>query len=309
MQLSKKIATIGVFLISAILAGGLASRLTPVLATPEGFGSEELHHASHTMPMSIFGQFRTNLSAYMWLKTTEYLHGGITYRPHSRAERERGMRGHKASVGGFAEHDCGGPTMIPSKESDWRGMLGDLERNLQPYRPGPARHGDPEQLIPWYRIQTIINPLDINAYVTCAFFLADFSKKSDKALAFLEEGIKNNPDSPVLHEAAGRLYFEKWKNYDEAIPYLQRAIAVGKEISDRDKKQEKAFNDAYLFLARAYRKKGDLDSALRISEQGMADCPDYNFVRIINRIIKRDIEDEASGATSANGTRSDAMGR
>ena len=129
--------------------------------------------------------------------------------------------------------------MIPSKEKDWRGILGDLERHLQPYRPGPARHGDPEELIPWYRIQTILNPLDINAYATCAFFLADFAKEPEKAIAFLEEGIRNNPKSPELLEAVGRLYFEKWKRYDEAIPYLERAVAAGKEISERDKKQEK----------------------------------------------------------------------
>jgi len=300
MSFWQKLTIAGVCMALMTLAGMISNTAAPAVSTTEGFGSEELHRASHSMPMTLLGQFRTNLSAYLWLKTTEYLHGGITYRPFTSKERDVGMREHKASVGGFAEHDCGGPTLIPAKESDWRGIFGDIERNMQPYRPGKACHDDPQELIPWYRVQTIINPLDINAYVTCAFFLGDFSKKPRKALAFLEDGIRKNPKSPVLHQAAGQLHFEKWKAYDEAIPYLQKATSLAKEIPERDEKQEKAFGDAYYFLAQAYWKKGDLDAALRTAEQGMTDCPDNNFIRVICRVIRRDIEEKAHQAASAN---------
>jgi len=292
MNLWKKTLVIAVCLGFAVLAGGLAEKARPAVAITKQFSSEELRHASHSMPMTLLGQFRTNLDAYLWLKTVDYLHGGITYRPFTAAEQSEGMHEHSHSMSGFAEHQCGGPTLIPSKDLDWRGILGNLERHLKPYRPGPAKHGDPQDLIPWYRIQTIINPLDINAYATCAFFLADFAKKPGKARSFLEEGIENNPGSPVLHEALGQLFFEKWKNYDEAIPYLEKAVAAGKEIQDRDKSQEKAFGDAYLFLARAYREKGELDSALRAAEEGVSECPDNALIRVICRVIKRDLEEQ-----------------
>jgi tetratricopeptide (TPR) repeat protein len=292
MSVLRRILIIGVCLTAAILAGGFSQIATSVLAPQGGFQSEELYHASHSMPMTLLGQFRTNLDAYLWLRTIDYLHAGITYRPHTRAEHAKGMHTHTHDIGGFAQHECGGPTLIPPKEQDWRGVFGNLERSLQPYRPGPATHTDPQELIPWYRIQTIINPLDVNAYLTCAFFLADFAKKPENAKEFLIEGIENNPESPALHKALGQLYIEKWKKYDEAIPYLERAVALGKKEVDRDAKQEQTLAEAYYFLASAHKETGKLEEALRISEEGMAECPGNAFVRVINRVIKRDIEEK-----------------
>jgi tetratricopeptide (TPR) repeat protein len=272
-------------------AGFCADATRPVLIPTSGFGSEELHHASHSMPMTLLGQFRTNIDAYLWLKTVEYLHGGITYRPFTEEERARGMHEHEHDMGGFAGHTCGGPTLIPPEEKDWRGIFGNLERNLKPYRPGPARHSDPQELIPWYRIQTLINPSDVNAYATCAFFLADFAKEPEQALAFLKEGLKNNPNSPVLHEAVGQLYFEKWNNYEEAIGYLRKAIAVGKQLRDREQMQDKAVADSFLFLARAYRETGELREALHTAEEGMREYPNNPLIRSIHRVIKREIQE------------------
>lgn len=286
----RRMAVIATCLAFVFVAGFFADRAEPALTPSEGFGSEELHHASHSMPMTLLGQFRTNLDAYLWLKTIDYLHGGITYRPFTAAERGKGMREHKHDMGGFAEHECGGPTLIPSKEKDWRAIFGDLERNLQPYRPGSARHSDPQELIPWYRVQTLINPLDVNAYATCAFFLADFAREPERALAFLKEGAENNPNSPVLHGAVGQLYFEKWQDYDKAIPCLEKAIAVGTEMHERDCMDEKAMGDAYLFLARAYRERGELDMALRTAEEGMTHFPGNALISTICRVIRRDME-------------------
>ncbi|RJP69352.1 MAG: tetratricopeptide repeat protein [Candidatus Abyssobacteria bacterium SURF_17] len=302
MRLWKKLLVGAACIALAAFAGMLSRKVEPALATTAGFGGEELHHASHSMPMTLLGQFRTNLDAYLWLKTIDYLHNGIAYRPYTTVERTKGMREHEHDIGGFAKHPCGGPTLIPPKEKDWRGVFGELERNLQPYRPGPARHSDPQELIPWYRIQTMINPLDVNAYATCAFFLTDFAKEPEKALAFLEEGIEKNPHSPVLHQAIGQLYFDKWKRYDQAIPCFQKAIAAGKEIQVRDEAQEKAFGDAYLFLARAYRERGELDAALRTAKEGMAECATNNLIRVIYRVIKKEIDENSpSNTTEPNG--------
>jgi len=289
MSIWKKVLIGSICLALAVFAGYLSAWLRPAITTAEQFSSADIREANESIPMTLLGEFRTNLDAYLWLKTEEYLHGGITYRPYTEAEKSSGLSEIAADVGGFAQHSDG-PTLIPPKEKDWRGIFGDFERNIQPYRPGPARHGDPEELIPWYRVQTIINPLDVNAYVTCAFFLGDFAKKPDEALVFLEEGVKNNPRSPELQEAIGQFYFEKKKDYDKAIPYLSNAIAFGKEIEKRDEGQEKAFGDAYLFLARAYRENGDLDAALRIAEEGVRECPSNTLVRAIDRIVKKDLE-------------------
>ena len=89
MSYGKKLLVVAVSLALAALAGGISNRAKPFLETTEGFGSEELHHASHSMPMTLLGQFRTNLDAYLWLKTVDYLHGGITYRPFTTSEQQK----------------------------------------------------------------------------------------------------------------------------------------------------------------------------------------------------------------------------
>lgn len=286
----RNITVILVCLGLAVFAGALGNRVSPVITITQGYESEELHHLSHTMPMTLLGQFRTNLNAYLWLKTVDYLHNGIAYRPYSTKERAEGMQEHTHDIGGYAKHQCGGPTLIPAKEEDWRAVFGDLERNIQPYRPGPARHSDPQELIPWYRVQTIINPHDVNAYATCAFFLGDFARRPERALDVLKSGIENNPDSPVLHQATGQLYFEKWNDYDSAIPYLQKAIVLGNDVEAPDEKQEKALEDAYLFSARAFREKGDLEAAIETARQGMQRCPESALIRAIYRICNKELE-------------------
>ncbi len=280
-------------LIAAAFAGGLSSIAGPAIRINRQFSSEEIREANESIPMTLLGQFRTNLDAYLWLKTEDYLHSGITYRPYTETELASGKQDIEANVGGFAAHSDG-PTLIPPKEKDWRGIFGDLERNIQPYRPGPAQHGDPQELIPWYRVQTIINPRDVNAYVTCAFFLADFAGRPKEALAFLDEGIRNNPNDFEMQEAVGQLYFEKWKNCDRAIPCLEKAISLGKQLPTRDQKQETTFGNAYVFLTKAYRANGDFEAELRAAEDGVAHCPKNPLVRAAYRIAKKDIEGKNS---------------
>lgn len=297
MRLRKAIVVASICLALATLAGSLASKARAALGIHRSWSSEELREANESIPMTLLGQFRTNLDAYLWLKTAEYLHGGILYRSLSEAEHAKGGREVESNVGGFAVHSDG-PTLIPSKEKDWRGIFGDLERSIQPYRHGPARHGDPQELIPWYRVQTIINPLDVNAYVTCAFFLADFARRPHEALAFLDEGINNNPNNFEMQEAIGQLYFEKWKNCDKAIPCLEKAIALGKEITNRNETQETVFGNAHVFLTKAYRAKGDFEAELRAAEDGVAHCPGNGLVRAAYRIAKRDVEGKNSPPAS-----------
>ena len=142
-------------------------------------------------------------------------------------------------------------------------------------------------------MQTRINPYDTAAYVNGAFFLGDLAKEPEEGLAFLLQGAVNNPESPEIHQAIGRLYYDKWKKYDEAIPHLEKAISLGKGMKYRDEAEEEAIADAYLFLARAYRDKGELELALRAAEEGVAEYPKNALVATICRVIKRDMKNKA----------------
>ncbi len=269
------------FLTAAVCAGFISKAIEPAVAYEGGIVTEG-SDADRFTGMSLFGQLRISFGRYLWLRTEDYLHFGITNNAytHEKFEKKMSMDFVRSLSGGRS-----GDVAAHSEERDWRGIF----KNFDFIKPIKGYHGDPSQLLPWYRAQTAINPLDTGAYVNGAFFLADFNDKSEEALEFLLEGAKNNPNSPEVHGAIGRLYIEKWKKYDEAIPHLEKAVAAGFSMRDRTGTQERAVGNAYVFLVIAYRKKGDLDSALRVAEQGLVDCPDYALVRTSHRLVKRDI--------------------
>ena len=273
----------GSCLVLAVFAGYLAHVIEPAVKYRDGSAAEGSQRDQRFNAMTLLGQFRVTLNRYFWLRTEDYLHFGVTRNSYTRRKVENQMvEGFKGSIG-----NSSGASARP-KEEDWRGVF----KRFEYIRPVKGYHGDPSELLPWYRTQTAVNPNDTSAYVNGAFFLADFHDKFDEALAFLHEGVVNNPESPEIHFAIGRLYSEKWAKYEEAIPYLEKAVAFGREIENRNPTQDRVVGNSYVFLVKAYRETGDLDSALRAAEDGVAVCPDIGIVRTSLRLVKKDIEEE-----------------
>ena len=273
----------GSCLVLAVFAGYLAHVIEPAVKYRDGSLAEGSRGDHRFNAMTLLGQFRVTLNKYFWLRTEDYLHFGVMRNSYTQKKVKNQMvEGFKGSVG-----ISRGASARP-KERDWRGVF----KRFDYIQPVKGYHGDPSELLPWYRTQTAVNPNDTSAYVNGAFFLADFHDKFDEALAFLHEGVVNNPESPDVHFAIGRLYFEKWEKYDEAIPYLEKAVAYGREIQDRNPTQDRVVGNSYVFLVNAYRKTGDLDSALRVAEDGVAICPDIGLVRTSLRLVKKDMEKE-----------------
>lgn len=277
-----KLATVSGSLVLAILAGYLANAVEPIVS------AENLQKTRESLPLTLLGQLRITFDDYLWLKTEDYLHFGITKGSYSSRALSKSMAEAFQTRTGRAG---GNTTRKPHEERNWRGFFAELEL----FHPAKGNHGDPRELLPWYRIQTAINPADTAAYVNGAFFLADFAKKPDEALSFLQQGAKNNPDSIEIFEAIGRLYFEKWKDYDQAIVYLKKAVALGKDRKRNDA-EEDAFEKAYLFLARAYREQGDLDAALETAEAGVGECRNPALIQVIQRVVLRDIAERQERA-------------
>lgn len=277
----------GSCLVSAGFAGYLSDVIEPAVKYRDGSAAEGSRGDQRFNAMTLLGQFRVSINKYFWLRTEDYLHFGIMRNSYTRKKFQQEMTDGSLSIIGRFSNDGRDTTSRP-KERDWRGVF----KHFEYIQPVKGYHGDPSELLPWYRTQTAVNPNDTSAYVNGAFFLADFHDKFDEALAFLHEGIVNNPESPDIHFAIGRLYFEKWKKYDEAIPYLEKAVAYGREIQDRNPTQDRVVGNSYVFLVNAYRKTDDLDSALRVAEDGVTVCPDIGIVRTSLRLVKKDIEKE-----------------
>jgi len=206
---------------------------------------EALERRNRNAFAQILGELRLGAADIMFVKTERYLHGGVAYRPHLDAgalAREGVARARptggadRPSAGEEPDSDVSGAlaalvgpmapatpsagleleeteadheaveTIIRSAESDFRGFIGNLEREIKPWRPKELPHqlSPGRELLPWVRLMTLANPGFVRAYRTGAWWLSSVGHP-DQALAFLDEGIAKNQDHPELFQ----LYLSK----------------------------------------------------------------------------------------------------
>lgn len=200
----------------------------------------------------LLGEFRASMSDIMFIKTERYLHSGVGYTPHmdnqllSLEGETAGLTEHQAEVGleeeGGEEHDDEAMTLLRTPDNDFRGFIGSLEREVQPWRDPslPHIHTLGTELLPWYRIMTLSDPYNERAYAIGAWWLKSIDP--EEGIRFLEEGIRNNPDSFQLFNMLGQIYNAlgneaRWAEGGEEEDYLplyrkaQEAFEKGAELA------------------------------------------------------------------------------
>lgn len=183
-------------LIAYMLSPAWVRHIDPGDYEPEiGYSSEAQSSRNTSAVARLFGEFRTSMSDIMFLKTERYLHSGIAYQPHIQDEKT------------FNAKNVG--TLIRPPDQDWRGFIGDIEREIKPWlNPKThAQHTRGAELLPWFRLMTLVNPHRIRGYRIGTFILmtSGDSDSTRQAREFLEEGIRNNPMSHELQFMVIRL--------------------------------------------------------------------------------------------------------
>ena len=148
----------------------------------------------------MFGEMRTTMSDMLFLKTERYLHGGVAYEPHltvdemEEAGKEEGPVHHGVS------------TLIRDQESDFRGIVGELQRQVHPWEDPSLGHTHTEgtELLPWYRVMTLADPHNIRGYTVGGHWLKD--RDPQEAIRFLEEGIEKNPEAFQIYSKLASVY-------------------------------------------------------------------------------------------------------
>ena len=272
----------------------------------------------------VFGEIRATAADLMFIKTERYFHSGVAYKPHmdmnkmattgERAAKETkhdeeehdgheqepqgdlpdmeavGTHQHDEHCDDGETHGGGVPTLIRTAAQDFRGFLGHLERETQPYLDPKSEHHvtTGEELLPWYRLMTLSDPHNLRGYMIGTMLLMQ-AKKSDEAIAFIQEGIEKNRDNlrafrlyaslAQVQHRSGRL--------DEALAAAKKGFALGKDIRPAEGKvgatrkgvlwDDDLEND-FLFLARYVplflEKKGDLAQALDAAKEAAVLAPD-----------------------------------
>lgn len=178
----------------------------------------------------ILGEARASTSDMLFIKTERYLDYGVAYEPHldeklltvsgeaqAIEEREGEAASHADGAHDHA-HDHGEEgeapqTIIRTVDRDFRGIIGELERRVQPWRDPslPHNHASGEQMLPWYRVMTLADPQNGRAYSIGSWWLKQKSRA--EAIAFVEEGLKNNPEYFQLWYTYGVLLYEEGREH------------------------------------------------------------------------------------------------
>lgn len=162
-----------------------AQRLASAELTPF-----ELKRRNQSAFARMLGEFRANAADVMFVKTERYLHGGMSWAPHLDASK-------MAASGVVVDKNVNINSEILTKEIDFRGFLGDIERHVKPFDL-EHRHTDTNELLPWYRLMTVMDPHYVRGYRIGAYWLiarpdADSWREAE---AFLEEGLAKNDGAP-----------------------------------------------------------------------------------------------------------------
>lgn len=208
----------------------------------------------------LLGEFRASMSDIMFIKTERYLHSGVGYTPHmdnqllSLSGETSGLAEHQAEIGlddleGHDDHDDEAMTLLRTPDNDFRGFIGHLERQVQPWRDPslPHIHTAGTELLPWYRIMTLSDPYNERAYAIGAWWLKSIDP--NEGIRFLEEGLRNNPDSFQLYNMLGQIYNSlgnelRWSEgagEEQYVPLFrkaQEAFEKGAELAIRQRPPE-----------------------------------------------------------------------
>jgi tetratricopeptide (TPR) repeat protein len=225
--------------------------------TPAYAMTDAVREQVNTSPFAmILGELRVSAADMMWIKTERYLHLGISYAPHIDAEalahsgdaEEEASRepddeqdpihtemaaaaAKQAPAEAEHEHEGEEKPLAPSAAEDYRGFIGTIQRNVQPWGIGEQfhQHQGGQELIPWYRVLTLSNPHHIRGYLTGSWWLMKQESKepgsTDEALKFISEGVANNPTDFELPLMQGRILLAK-DRVREAIASFRKSAEL-----------------------------------------------------------------------------------
>ncbi len=277
-------SVLGIIVLVATLAGSglLALRIEPQVAVSTGLSASVQENIEKSASASLFGQFRSSMADFLWLKVDKYTHGGVDLRGLTDQEKEASSADQVASADGGKEkgnreHRGDETTVVPSAAKDWRGIYGNLERAVQPYQDMEHHeHRGSEEALPLFRLMTWSNPHFIPGYTTGAAMIARDRAKLDEAVAFLKEGLTHNPESIEIPNDLGAMLTARKREFAQAMPYLQQAIRNGsvRDISSMSDDEREAYQSAFRWIVLNRREARDPAAARAAAEAGIRLFPD-----------------------------------
>ncbi len=164
--------------------------------------------------------FRNLIADILWFKVDYYHHskGNIEQvDPHENDSWYSDL-----STGKICSHDHSKHKAV-SDLSSLTGDIKDKDFNLKRYRKVALYL---PEIIPLLRLITYLNPKFDRAYSLGGYMLVKWMNKKKQGYIFLDEGIKNNPDSEEILTTYSILLMIIEKQYDRPLEFLTRAFGI-----------------------------------------------------------------------------------
>jgi hypothetical protein len=261
------------------MGGMLTERVQPALVDQGGLTITEQERMEKVASASLFGQFRTSLSDYLYLKADRYMHRGVELRGLT-AQEKQSDSADKVSTNPndpVKMQHHGETTVVPSRDHDWRGHIGDIEREVSPYMDMKGHtHADARQTLPLFRLMTWSNPHFIKGYVLGSTLIDADGHHTDQALAFLKEGEANNPQSFEIKTEIGYVYTRKKMDYPTGMTYLNQALDLlaQRDPQSLDEDEKDAQLNTYRWSVLNRREAGDYARGRQLANEGNKYFPD-----------------------------------
>jgi hypothetical protein len=283
----------------------------------------------------ILGDFRTSLGDLIFIKTERYLDSGIAYMPHidaaemaksgeihqtsSEGKQDKGEtkkpahpdenRTGTASAAAGGDHEENVPTIIKSANSDFRGFIGNLEREVKPWQDPsiPHQHTGGTQLLPWYRLATLSDPRNVRNYMIGAWWLKTIhtDQETNEALKFLNEGIVNNPEAYQLYLMRGYVEMQMenravaLQDFEKSAELVKKHRPAGGELTKEwDINDEEQGQAAISMAAGIIRDKDGSQAGGKYLDQFKAMYPSPSFLDRIRYSMKV-LDDEATSKSAS----------
>ena len=187
----------------------------------------------------VFGETREILGTQMIQRADLYFHGGVgkiecnhglsssaghhheASHGHAQDDHNHGHEHDEDTLGNAHQHEHKHPSTDTSGPADW------LTRLNQRLHPRAHKHlsgaNAEKELLPWLWAAVKADPHNINAYGIGAYWLGDRLNRPDKALEFIRQGIRDNPNAYELEITRAEILWHNVNDRDAVIAAFHKA--------------------------------------------------------------------------------------
>ena len=184
----------------------------------------------------------------LFLKADSYYHGG--------AEMHYEETPEELEREGDVEHTEEGEARAKAAEKDW---IAGVNHQIRSYEHYHLVKADQKEMLPFFALATSLNPHNVEAILTTAYWLDSHLGKTDAAIETLLKGGKNNPDAWEIEDSLAKIYFSRLKNYAASEKHFLDAI----QKAERKAADDHTLANLYFYLAESRRPQGKKEEALR----------------------------------------------